>query len=40
MMKLATVGLPPYEVLVLRGIAAVSWGLPLLLLPATAGRCR
>ncbi len=32
LMKLATVGLPPYEVLVLRGIAAVSWGLPLLLL--------
>jgi drug/metabolite transporter (DMT)-like permease len=32
MMKLATVGLPPYEVLVLRGIAAVAWGLPLLLL--------
>ena len=26
MMKLATVGLPPYEVLVLRGIAAVSLG--------------
>ncbi len=32
MMKLATVGLPPYEVLVLRGLAAFAWGLPLLLL--------
>ena len=32
MMKLATVGLPPYEVLVLRGLAAVTWGLPLLIL--------
>ena len=32
MMKLATVGLPPYEVLFLRGVAAAIWGLPLLLL--------
>jgi drug/metabolite transporter (DMT)-like permease len=32
MMKLATEGLPPYETLTLRGIAAVIWGLPLLLL--------
>ena len=31
MMKLATEGLPPYEVLVLRGISAIAWGLPLLL---------
>ena len=31
LMKLATVGLPPYQVLTLRGIAAVGWGLPLLL---------
>jgi drug/metabolite transporter (DMT)-like permease len=31
MMKLATEGLPPYETLTLRGIAAVLWGLPLLL---------
>ncbi len=31
LMKLATVGLPPYETLMLRGIAAVGWGLPLLL---------
>ena len=41
MMKLATEGLPPYETLMLRGIAAVLWGLPLLLaarLPA--GSCR
>ena len=27
MMKLATSGLPPYEVLVLRGLAATIWGL-------------
>jgi drug/metabolite transporter (DMT)-like permease len=32
MMKIATEGLPPYQVLVMRGIAAVAWGLPLLLL--------
>src|SRR4051794_5402468 len=32
MMKLATEGLPPYETLTLRGVAAVLWGLPLLLL--------
>jgi drug/metabolite transporter (DMT)-like permease len=31
MMKLATEGLPPYEVLTLRGVAATLWGLPLLL---------
>ncbi|UVC13497.1 DMT family transporter [Mesorhizobium onobrychidis] len=31
MLKLATVGLPPYEVLFLRGIAATLWGIPLLL---------
>jgi drug/metabolite transporter (DMT)-like permease len=31
LMKLATEGLPPYETLFLRGIAAVAWGLPLLL---------
>jgi drug/metabolite transporter (DMT)-like permease len=30
MMKLATVGLPPYEVLFLRGVAATLWGIPLL----------
>lgn len=30
LMKLATVGLPPYEVLTLRGVAASLWGLPLL----------
>ena len=30
MMKLATVGLPPYEVLLLRGTAALLWSIPLL----------
>ncbi|SIT56144.1 conserved membrane hypothetical protein [Mesorhizobium prunaredense] len=30
MLKLATVGLPPYEVLFLRGTAAMLWGIPLL----------
>ena len=30
MMKLATSGLPPYEVLFLRGAAATLWGFPLL----------
>ncbi|RWK27896.1 DMT family transporter [Mesorhizobium sp.] len=30
MLKLATVGLPPYEVLFLRGAAATLWGIPLL----------
>ena len=30
MMKLATATLPPYEVLMLRGAAALIWGLPLL----------
>ena len=32
MMKLATVGLPAYEVLFLRGVAAALWGFPLVLL--------
>jgi drug/metabolite transporter (DMT)-like permease len=32
MMKMATVGLPPYEVLFLRGVAALLWGIPILLL--------
>lgn len=32
LMKLATEGLPPYEVLVLRGVFASLWGLPLLLI--------
>jgi drug/metabolite transporter (DMT)-like permease len=31
MMKLATATLPPYEVLLLRGAAALIWGIPLLL---------
>lgn len=30
LMKLATEGLPPYEVLFLRGVAASLWGIPLL----------
>lgn len=36
MMKLATAGLPPYEVLFLRGAAATAWGLPLLWLTGYA----
>ncbi len=32
MMKVATEGLPPYEVLFLRGVWATLWGLPLVLL--------
>lgn len=32
LMKLATAGLPPYEVLFLRGCAGLLWGLPLMLL--------
>lgn len=32
LMKLATEGLPPYQVLMLRGCAGLLWGLPLLLL--------
>jgi drug/metabolite transporter (DMT)-like permease len=32
LMKMATVGLPPYEVLFLRGLAALAWGIPMLLL--------
>ena len=31
MMKLATAGLPPYEVLFLRGVSATLWAVPLLL---------
>lgn len=30
MMKLATDGLPPYEVLFIRGVMAALWGMPLL----------
>jgi drug/metabolite transporter (DMT)-like permease len=30
LMKLATEGLPPYQVLFLRGVAATTWGVPLL----------
>lgn len=32
LMKLATTALPPYEVLMLRGVAALIWGLPLALM--------
>lgn len=32
LMKLATAGLPPYEVLFLRGLVALAWGIPILLL--------
>lgn len=32
LMKLATEGLPPYEVLMLRGCAGLLWGVPLMLL--------
>jgi hypothetical protein len=31
LMKLATVGLPPYQVLLLRGVFATLWAVPLLL---------
>ena len=31
LMKLATNGLPPYEVLLLRGVSATLWAVPLLL---------
>lgn len=30
LMKLATIGLPPYEVLLLRGVSATFWAVPLL----------
>ena len=32
MMKLAAETLPPYQVLMLRGVAALLWGMPLLFL--------
>ena len=38
MMKLATEGLPPYEVLMLRGTAAFIWGMPLLFLLGYGGK--
>ena len=31
LMKLATIGLPPYEVLLLRGASATLWAVPLIL---------
>jgi drug/metabolite transporter (DMT)-like permease len=38
MMKLATEGLPPFEVLMLRGTAAFIWGMPLLFLLGYGGK--
>ena len=38
MMKLATEGLPPFEVLLLRGTAAFIWGMPLLFLLGYGGK--
>lgn len=38
MMKMATIGLPPYEVLFLRGVAACLWGIPMLLLLGYGGQ--
>ena len=38
MMKQATVGLPPYEVLFLRGVAALLWGIPMLFLLGYRGQ--
>ena len=40
LMKLATEGLPPYEVLFLRGVAATIWGVPLLLALGYRGQVR
>ena len=40
LMKLATEGLPPYQVLTMRGIAAATWGFPLLLLLGHGPRLR
>lgn len=40
MMKLATATLPPYEVLMLRGAAALTWGLPLLLVLGYGSKLR
>jgi drug/metabolite transporter (DMT)-like permease len=38
MMKVATEGLPPYQVLMMRGCAALIWGLPLLFLLGYGGK--
>lgn len=40
LMKLATASLPPYEVLALRGLAALIWGMPLLYALGYGGRLR
>jgi len=37
LMKLATAGLPPYEVLVLRGVSATLWAVPVLLVLKLGG---
>ena len=39
-LKLATEGLPPYEVLLLRGIVACLWSIPLLAAWAICATCR
>lgn len=38
MMKVATAELPPYQVLTMRGIAALIWGLPLLFILGYGGK--
>ena len=40
LMKLATESLPPYQVLMLRGVAGLIWGLPLLYALGYGGRLR
>jgi drug/metabolite transporter (DMT)-like permease len=40
LMKLATESLPPYQVLMLRGVAGLIWGLPLLYVLGYGGRLR
>jgi len=40
MMKVATEALPPYQVLVMRGTAALLWGIPLLFILGYAGKFR
>lgn len=40
LMKVATDSLPPYQVLTMRGIAALIWGLPLLFILGYGGRLK
>jgi drug/metabolite transporter (DMT)-like permease len=40
LMKLATIGLPPFEVLFLRGVMASLWGLPVVLLTGNGRELR